>query len=264
MRNLWRPKGTRNADDASVVVVGVVYPPGATGGQTPPATRWTLRFALEPWRQIGGDIDERRLSVSKRVSEKRLRKYMRRIQPYDVVRAHVRFDDERSGTLLRFVGEDTSDEELARRATEMRQPVTMEVDFFGTLTLDRTVDWWEAEQVWRGSSIRLSISPEEDDDVETVAKTAEALWSNQVDWDQRVRTRAINELLGLKNESWRDASEPPVTAEQFAGRMKLDSVSVGPKGAFEFWFNDDGLFLGHSIRVSGTLAEGPAEADIAG
>jgi hypothetical protein len=261
MRNLWRSKGTRNA---SVVVVGVVYPPGATGGQTPPATRWTLRFALEPWRQIGGDIDERRLSVSKRVSEKRLRKYMRRIQPYDVVRAHVRFDDERSGTLLKLMGPDASDQELTRRATELRQPATIEVDFFGTLTLDRAVDWWEAEQAWQGASIRLTLSPGEGGDVETVARTAEALWRNQADWDQCVRARAIEELLALKNDAWREAHEPQVTAEQFAGRMKLESVSVEPDGAFEFWFDDGGLFLGHAIRVSGTVADGPAEADIAG
>lgn len=256
MRNPWRRK--------HVVVLGVVYPPGAGGGRSQRATRWTLRFALKPWRQIGGDIDERALSVSKRVSERRLRKYMRRIQPYDVVRARVRLDDERSGTLLRLVGADASDEELARRAAELRQPVTIEVDFFGTLTLDRKVDWWETEQVWRGTPIRLSISPEEDGDVETVAKTAEALWSNEADWDQRVRARAIDELLALRNDIWREEHEPQLTAEQFAGRMKPESVSVGPDGAFEFWFDDDGLFLGHSIRVSGSLTEGPVEAQIAG
>jgi hypothetical protein len=264
MGSLWRRKRTGEGTDAPVVVLGVVYPPGAGGGQRPPERRWTLRFALKPWRQIGGEVEERALSLSMRVSEKRLRRYMGRIHPYDVVRAHVRFDDERSGTLLKFVGEDASDEELAQRAAELRQPATMEVDFFGRLTLDRAVDRWEAEQVWHGGSMRLSISPEEDGDVETAAKTAEALWSNQADWDQRVRARAITELLALKNEIWREADEPQVTAEQFADRMKLASVVVRSNGAFEFWFDDDGLFLGHSIRVSGSLTEGPAEADIAG
>lgn len=263
MPNRWR-RGGREGPKEPAVVLGVVDPPGAAGAQSPPHAEWTLRFTLKPWRQADGDVDERELSISKPASEENLREYLRVIQPYDVVRAHVRFSDELSATLIEFLGQDDSDEELTQRAAELQLPVTMEVDFFGTLTLDRRVDWWETEEVWAGTPVRLSISPDESGDIETAAKTAEALWSSQSDWDHRIRARAIDELLTLKNEGWREEGEAEVTAQEFAQRMKLESATVYPDGEFEFWFEDDDLFLGHSIRVSGNLTEGPTDADIAG
>jgi hypothetical protein len=245
------------------IVLGVVYPPGASGSQSRPETEWTLRFELRPWRKADGEIDERGLSVSKVVSQQRLREYMRLIQPYDVVRAQVQLDGELRATLIELIGEE-ADEELTRRAAELQEPATIDVGFFGTLTLDRQVDWWQTEQVWAGTPVSLSITPAQDGDVASVAKTAEALWRNQAEWDQRVRARAIDKLLALKNENWRDEDEAEVTAAEFNRRMKLESVTVDPDGGFEFWFEDGDLFLGHSIRVWGNLTDGPTDADIAG
>jgi hypothetical protein len=259
-----RKRRRRKSGEDATVVLGVVGPLGAGGAHHAPETEWTLEFALKPWRQVDGEVDERELSVSRKVSEDELKEYMRLIQSYDVVRARVRFDEELSATLIEFLGADDSDEELTRRAAELQQPVTTEVDFFGTLTLDRQLDWWETEQVWDGTPVRLSISPDEDGDLEAVAKTAEALWSSQSDWDQRLRTRAIDDLLELKNEGWREDDEAEVTPQEFAQRMKLESVTAYSEGEFEFWFEDDDLFLGHSIRVSGNLTDGPTDAEIEG
>jgi hypothetical protein len=264
MRNPWRRKRGEQAKETPAVALGVVHPSGAAGAQYPPEKEWTLRFALKPWRQAGGELDERELSISKPVPEKSLREYMRLIQPYDVVRAKVRFSDELTATLLEFLGKDDSDEDLAERAAELQQPVTMEVDSFGTLTLDRRVGWWETEQAWTGMSVRLSVSPDEDGKVDAAVKTAQTLWRNQSEWDERLRARAIDDLLTLKNENWREESEAEVTPQEFARRMKPESVTVQPNGEFDFWFEDGDLFLGHGVSVAGSLAEGPTEAEIAG
>jgi hypothetical protein len=264
MRNRWQRKRREEPEETPAEILGVVHPSGAGGAQSPPGEEWTLRFALKPWRYGGGGVDERELSISKRVSHERLREYMRLIQPYDVVRAQVRFSDELTATLLEVLGVDASDEELAQRATDLQRPVTVEVDFFGTLTLDPRLTWWETEQIWVGTPVRLSLSPDEDGNIETVAKRAEALWRSQPQWDQRIRSRAMNELLALKNENWRDEQEPEVTPAEFDERMKPESVTVYSDGGFEFWFEDGDLFFNHSILVSGNLTEGPTDADIAG
>jgi hypothetical protein len=263
MRNRWRRKGGRQGREEKTIVLGVVYPPGAGGSQSPSESEWTLRFELKPWRKADGEIEERGLSVSKVVSQARLKEYMGLIQPFDVVRAQVQLGGELTATLIELIGKE-ADEELTRRAAELQEPVTIEVDFFGTLTLDRRVDWWETEQVWAGTPVTLSITLAEDGNVASVAKTAEALWRNQAEWDQQVRARAIDKLLVLKNENWRDEDEAEVTAAEFNRRMKLESVTVDPDGGFEFWFEDGDLFLGHSIRVWGNLTDGPTDADIAG
>jgi hypothetical protein len=259
----WPRRSEPNAGDEEAVVSGVVYPPGAAGAQTPPSTEWTLRFVLRPWRQLNEGLDERELSISQTMSQEGLREYMRHLEPYNVVRARVKFEAELRATLIELV-EPESDEELERRASELQAPITTEIEFFGTLTFDRRVGWWETEQSWADTPVRLSIEADEDGDVASVAKTAEALWRDQSEWDDRLRGKAVEELLALKNENWLGDDEAEVSPDEFKRRMKLEAVTVAPDGETEFWFEDGGLFLGHSIQVSANLADGPRDADIAG
>jgi len=46
--------------------------------------------------------------------------------------------------------------------------------------------------------------------------------------------------------------------------MELEAVQVEPDGSFEFWFGDGWMFAGHSIRVTGSLENGPDEASMEG
>jgi hypothetical protein len=46
--------------------------------------------------------------------------------------------------------------------------------------------------------------------------------------------------------------------------LKLESITVYPDDSFEFWHNDGDLFWGHSILVSGSLSEGPTDAEVPG
>ena len=55
-----------------------------------------------------------------------------------------------------------------------------------------------------------------------------------------------------------------ITAERFMARMELDAVQMRETGAFEFWFNDGDMFWGHAIHVTGSLENGPEEAQMEG
>lgn len=70
--------------------------------------------------------------------------------------------------------------------------------------------------------------------------------------------------MKLKNENWLEENEELVTAELFKKRMRLEKIAVYPNGEFEFWYDDGGLFWGHTILISGNLNEGPTNADIPG
>ena len=48
--------------------------------------------------------------------------------------------------------------------------------------------------------------------------------------------------------------------EELAQQLDPDVVMVHPDGAYELWYGDGGIFWGRSIKVTGTLAGGPAEA----
>jgi hypothetical protein len=71
-------------------------------------------------------------------------------------------------------------------------------------------------------------------------------------------------LLPLKNDTWLQKGESPLTEADFLKRMRLQSIWFGEDGSFEFWHNDGDLFWGHSIEVRGNLKDGLTEADIPG
>jgi hypothetical protein len=73
---------------------------------------------------------------------------------------------------------------------------------------------------------------------------------------------AVPRAAPLKNESWLDEDEAPVTPEQFRSRLVFQEISVDLDGTFTITFGDDDLFWGHAIHVSASLTDGPKRAYI--
>lgn len=156
------------------------------------------------------------------------------------------------------------DAELAGQAARLRAPVIHEDAFFGACTLDKKIQWFEAQAPWNGGNIGVYLQADTLKTLPPVLKQARALWRDQTRWHARVLDCAADKLLELKNDSWLDDDEEPVTADAFKQRIELQSISMDEEGCFEFCFGDDDLFWGHTIMVHGTLDDGPEDADIAG
>lgn len=250
-------------------VVGVVHPLGSGGGRGGKETLWTLRFSFSVWRRKGGAVDERQLRVARPgLTDKALRAMMDRVNPYDILRVRVRLTEPAAGApdaeLVTLHGPVTSDAELTARADQLRQPVTVDHPYFGTLTLDRALNWYAVTAPWNGRPVQLFLARNGCDDEEELFAAAQALWERQKSWDRRVRVFAAAEMLDLKNGLWLGDDETAFTRTRFKAKMTPESVSVSAGGRFEFTFDDGNLFWGHVIQVSGTLAEGPEHAGIAG
>ena len=147
---------------------------------------------------------------------------------------------------------------------QLQEPVTPEDIVFGTLTLDRRLDWYTANALWNGTSIKVRFSPGISDGLEAALQTGHALWQAQSAWDQRVRDFAVAKLLPLKNDVWLDEDEAELSADDFRSRMTLQAITAHADGSFEFWHHDGDLFDGHAIYIRGSLAGGPNRADIPG
>jgi len=231
--------------------------------------QWTLSFALHCWRIPPGQLKTQPLSVTVTTSRARYESLWEQIHSYTVVRIRARVvEDSMSGTaqgkLTEFLGLDTSDSELYRAAVDLQKPVVHQDHQFGHFTLDRRVNWYTAETEWNGTIVALNLSLDDSDKLDAALQVARSLWKYQKQWATRIEDYAVQELLPLKNESWLDEDEVELTADQFKGRMTLESVTVDPDGSFDFWHNDGDLFWGHSIQISGSLSEGPTRADIPG
>ena len=252
-------------------IVGIVHPLGAGGGQTPPEKNWTLRFSVQPWRGTDGAIQEWELSVCKpNLTDKMLHAMMDSIEPFEILRLRVRLEVKKDGlgrpiaTLVKMLGKTNADAELTARAEQMQKPVTIKHPLFGTLTLNRALDWLEATSKWGSKKINLYFSRKGRKDDQPLLRLAEELWKKQKTWDKQVHDMAVKKLLDLKNDLWLGDKEKEFTPQRFKKRMKLQSILIEPKGAIEFTFNDGNLFWGHVIQVWGTLKKGPTDAGIAG
>ena len=253
-------------------IVGVVSASGVgavgTGGPRKRA-RWTALITLTGWRLVGEEMRKSEMVVRKEMSDRELRVLQGSMDAYDVVRIRARFTEHSvfgtpQALLSRFIGRDRSDSELNAYALKLQELVTFLDPQFGLLTLDRRLDWYEATPEWCGNAIRLWIPAKPADAVEKSLGVARRLWTEQEEWQRRITAFAIAELLALKNDTWLDEGEAEIGEADFARRMVLESVSVKEDGTFEFWHNDGELFWGHSIMVSGNLADGPTDAGIHG
>jgi hypothetical protein len=74
----------------------------------------------------------------------------------------------------------------------------------------------------------------------------------------------VEHLLPVKNGTWLEEGEPKMKRDQFVEKISLDSVTISTDEAFEFLYQDGGLFDGHAIVVRGSLKDGPETADIYG
>ncbi|MBI3853442.1 MAG: DUF2262 domain-containing protein [Verrucomicrobia bacterium] len=241
---------------------------GVAGGSSDRKGLWILLLTFEAWKYADDNIQNGKLTIRKEVTEKELNSVMKEFAPYDCVRVRARVAEQNAfgkpqGLLVEIIGKD-SDADLRRCALELQKPVTYRDERFGVFTLDRRVNWYEAEISWASKNIRLSLSTDESKEIKQSLALAQALWNSQRDWSERIAEYAVTKLLDLKNDTWLGEDEEELSREQFKSKMSLNSITVNPNGSFEFWYDDGDLFWGHSIRVSGTLSEGPNDAGIEG
>ncbi|MFC4158884.1 DUF2262 domain-containing protein [Chitinimonas lacunae] len=254
--------------ESPVTITAVVGASGPSGGKAPAEQEWTLRFDLIAWKVDDGPLHQGLLKVCKKVGDAELRQFQQALKPESLIRLTVKLAEENPfGTpqaLLLSLDGEAHDAALQSVLDEYVKPCTLDDPDFGTLILDRRLDWFETQADWRGQAVKLRIGVEDLSETAAAIATARTLWRDMATWSERIRQFAVESLLPLKNDSWLDDDEDEVTAAEFLQKMALIAITVYPDQHFEFWHRDGDLFWGHAILVSGSIEEGPTEADIPG
>jgi hypothetical protein len=247
----------RIADAPTVDLFGIVSAAGAGGAKGGTGSNWNLVFHFDGWRQGGGPVDPGKLRVEMVVSKDELSSHMARINSYDMLHVKGQVADHPAGRkqalVQGIVSHDVSDAELEARAQELQEPVVVEDSRLGKFVLDRSLNWFVGRPLWGGKQVRLNLSIDEGDTIERTLVVATQLWDSEVEWNTKVIECVIQDLLPLKNDAWLEEGETELNADHFRMRIQLESITVYPDGAFEFWYDDGDLFLGHSIMVGGSL-----------
>lgn len=143
---------------------------------------------------------------------------------------------------------------------------TIHDEALGTLTWNSRLDWWETQAEWApGRCVGVSISVE--DDAADTAPTAEIAHTRRVlnslpELEPEARQLAADELLEIYNEEWNEGD--PLSAEEFVTRLTLEDVGIAADGSAELFYQDGGLFAGHTVLVSLDTDGNLDDADIAG
>lgn len=242
---------------------------GGFGGSRPQENGpWLAVLELTAWKEEdSGEPAHREKTQLVALADDKLMDYLRRrVRGDSVFQIMVRPSEDGKQFLMTELPQPEIDPEMKAILEEQKKPVSIWVPELGTFTLNRLVNWFEAEVEWLGQPARLDIDREEDWDA--CVEQAKALMAGQKGWDEKVRSFAADQLLEQANDWAQDAAEgeepEEITREQFMERLELDAVQISAGGSFEFWFNDGDLFWGHAIHVTGSLDQGPEMAQMEG
>ena len=250
------------------VIHGVIGARGASGGKGGKETMWNLNVELIAWRVADGPLQDSELKISKRVTDEELKRLQKLLRSETLVAIsaklceHSPFGDARAQ--LGEVLAPPDDAALSAKLAAYIQPVEMHDPLLGKLVLNKAVNWFDGKATWLGQEVRFSVEPDDDNSPAPALQAAKSLWEAAGEWDEKARRYAAEEMLENKIENWLEEGEAELTIEQFMANMRLNSITFGPGGNVDFWFDDGDMFWGHAITVSGSLAEGFTDASIAG
>ena len=170
--------------------------------------------------------------------------------------------------IVEVLEEDTPSPALEEVLAEYLRPVVVVDEVLGELTLDKDLDMFEGEVLWRGEQICVSLEVDaaNEDTWADARRAMKAMLADQERWDRDMRAFAARELTELACE-WRESADeevPEITEESFAQRIELRTIAMDADGSFSAYFDDDDMFFGHCVTAYGTLADGVTAANMEG
>ena len=170
--------------------------------------------------------------------------------------------------IVEVLEEDAPSPALEEVLAEYLRPVVVVDEVLGELTLDKDLDMFEGEVLWRGEQICVSLEVDaaNEDTWADARRAMKTMLADQERWDRDMRAFAARELTELACE-WRESADeevPEITEESFAQRIELRTIAMDVDGSFSAYFDDDDMFFGHCVTAYGTLTDGVAAANMEG
>jgi len=170
--------------------------------------------------------------------------------------------------VVEVLDENVENNELLALLEEYRKPVIITDETLGEFQLDKDLGLFFGNINWLGENARVALDVDTGDE-ETWTKALDALkilFGQQQKWDAECREFAADKLVELANEWQQDEDEESgeITKTDFINRITLCELSVTSDGSFTAYYDDDDLFWGHVITVSGSIKKGLEDASIEG
>ena len=169
--------------------------------------------------------------------------------------------------LVDVIEKNAKSQELEEILAEYKKPIIIEDDVLGGLSYDKTIKSFEGHITWLDKNIDISLEVDKDNKsgITKARKAMKELYLNAEKWYAEMRIFAARKLIGLARD-WCESEEEAakITEESFAKRITIESISMTSGGSFSVYFNDNDIFAGHCIIVSGSLKKGITSASMGG
>ncbi|PRX53957.1 DUF2262 domain-containing protein [Flagellimonas meridianipacifica] len=167
--------------------------------------------------------------------------------------------------VVKVIKESFQNNELLEILEEYKKPVIMSNEILGKFELNKDYANFYGEIDWRGKKVSVSLGVDINDNA-TWTKALDKLlylYDQQEKIDLDLRKFSGEELTYLAND-WLEDENEEITKNDFINRMSLSELVVHFDGDFTAYYNDDNMFYGHTIDVSGNIETGIDSANIAG
>jgi len=166
---------------------------------------------------------------------------------------------------VEILEENIKNSELDAILKEYRRPVILTDEHVGELRLDKNLGLFEGRTTWLGKEIEVTLDVDSKNEKSWTGamNLLHTLLEKQEKNDSEYRKFAAKKLTKLANE-WNSDEETKISKEEFSQRMKVLSLSVSFEGDFSIYYEDDDMFFGHDIEISGSVKKGAKSADIVG
>jgi hypothetical protein len=149
-----------------------------------------------------------------------------------------------------------------RKTAAQNPPIADET--IGTFTFDERLQWFYTVHPGGTRLASLRIITADPGRATTLLDVARPLLSDLDSFDRHCKQFATDRLLDLKNRGWRGAGEVIIPESRFIASISLESVSIDSRGAITAYYEDGGMFGGHTIVIELSADRTPIDAALAG
>jgi hypothetical protein len=125
---------------------------------------------------------------------------------------------------------------------------TIHEEVLGRLTWDDADGWWAGEvELAPERPVAIALVPDGGEPFALLRRARRTLEAVR-DLEPGLRLRAAEDKVGLYNRVWSEGL--PITEEDFADRLTLESILFFPDGRAELCYDDGDLFQGRPLLVT--------------
>lgn len=262
MKRLTDIFGLTKAKENNDIFTGIVTEDGVVKSSFMDET--SMSFTLCAYIKNDSDIIEDDIYVTKEIPS--IGTKVRGIEPLTIVQIsgeEFTHHAQKRIRLNKILKSNVHNDRLEKILAKRKEPVIYESSTLGKFELDRRLDWYEGKTGWNGKMIDIFLSGGLEK-IENSEKNAIFILHNQQDWDNYIKAKICEELLSLKNDSWLEEDEKPLSADEFISKIHLESITFNDTEEFQMCFNDGDIFWGHAITVETDLKKNIVDIGIAG